>query len=55
MGSLWYMTEDWGHPTLACTGVRAWNVVILVEIISDSFTWIGFDEVPPEFGGVGKM
>ena len=49
------MAKDWCHPSLACTRVRTWDVVVLAEVISDCFTWVDFYEVPPELGGVGKM
>ncbi len=49
------MVKDWCHLSLACTGVCARDIMVLPYVISNSFTWIGGDEVPLEFGGNGEM
>ncbi len=49
------MVKDWRHLDFTCAGFGPWNVMVLVEVISDSFTWNGLDEIPSEFVGVGDM
>ena len=49
------MVEGWCHPSLARSGVRLGDVMVLAEVISDSFTWVGLDEVPSHFGIIAEM